>query len=116
MRPFCLFVLCSVLFAACGQSKGKLLGKAPSGDTKSILAVQAGDTPATVTLRGTLVEKCPVAGCWFRIQDDSGIIKVDTKAAGFVVTDVPLQTMVRVGGKIATEGTETVLEATGLRY
>ena len=116
MRQLCLFVFCYALFVACSQPKGKFLGKAPSGDTKSILAVQAGDTPATVTLRGTLVEKCPVAGCWFRIQDDSGIIKVDTKAAGFVVTDVPLQTTVRVGGKVAMEGNETVLEATGLLY
>jgi len=116
MRPLCLFVLCYALFVACGRPKGMFLGKAPSGNPNSILAVQAGDTPTIVTLRGTMIEKCPVAGCWFRIRDDSGIIKVDTKTAGFVVTDVPLQTTVTVGGKVAAEGDETVLKATGLRY
>lgn len=80
------------------------------------MSVLAGDTPLTVTIEGTLVEKCPVAGCWFRIRDDTGVIKVDTKMAGFVVTEIPLQTRLTVGGKVALEGVEIVLQATGLRY
>ena len=116
MRRICLFVFCAALFVACGRPKGKALGRAPAGDVKSILAVQAGDTPASVTLRGVIIEKCPVAGCWFRIQDESGIMKVDTKAAGFVVTDIPLQARLTVAGKVTQEGNETILEASGLRY
>lgn len=63
-----------------------------------------------------MIEKCPVAGCWFRLQDNTATIKVDTKSAGFVVTDVPLQTTVTVSGKVGTEGNLPLIEATGLRY
>jgi hypothetical protein len=63
-----------------------------------------------------MIEKCPVAGCWFRLQDPTGTIKVDTKSAGFVVVDVPLQSQVIVAGKVVAEGSDVVLEATGLRY
>jgi uncharacterized protein YdeI (BOF family) len=109
-------LLAGLLWTGCGQPKGKALGKAPEGSPRTILAVQAGDTPAVVAIQGRLVEKCPVAGCWFRIEDATGIIKVDTKAAGFVVTGIPLQTAITVAGKVAMEGAETILEATGLRY
>lgn len=82
----------------------------------SVLAIRAGDTPPQVTISGVMVEKCPLAGCWLKVQDASGIIKVDTKSAGFVVVNVPLETKVTVSGKIVTEGDEPVIEATGLRY
>jgi uncharacterized protein YdeI (BOF family) len=113
--------LCSLLglllFAAgCGQAKGKVLGKAPDGDLRTVLAARAGDTPQKVKLEGILVEKCPVAGCWFRLQDDTGVIKVDTKSAGFVVTEIPLQTKISVAGRLDHEGEETVLLAAGLHY
>jgi hypothetical protein len=81
-----------------------------------VLAVKAGDTPPVVTVQGVVIEKCPVAGCWFRIADETEVIKVDTKTGGFVITDIPLQTKVVVSGKVAQEGDETILEATGLRY
>src|SRR5678816_3825951 len=79
-----------VFLIGCGQPKGNIKGAPPKGEPHSVLSVQAGDTPPTVTIQGTLIEKCPVAGCWFRLQDTTGIIKVDTKLAGFVVVDVPL--------------------------
>ncbi len=63
-----------------------------------------------------MVEKCPVAGCWFKLQDNTGTIRVDTKAAGFVVVKVPLESKITVSGKIVTEGDETLLEASGVRY
>ena len=63
-----------------------------------------------------MIEKCPVAGCWLRVQDRTGTIKVDTKSAGFVVVNVPLESKVTVAGKIVMEGDETVIEAEGLRY
>jgi len=83
---------------------------------RSILAIRAGDTPPQVTISGAMIEKCPVAGCWFRVRDSTGIIKVDTKAAGFVVVNVPLESKVTVAGKIVTEGDEVFIEASGLRY
>jgi len=63
-----------------------------------------------------MLEKCPVAGCWFRLQDRTGIIKVDTKLAGFVVVNVPLESKVTVAGKVAADGDQIVIEATGIRY
>lgn len=63
-----------------------------------------------------MIEKCPAAGCWFRLQDETGTIKVDTKSAGFVVSAVPLETKITVAGKIHDTGEEVTIEATGVRY
>ena len=112
------FVLlaCLSLATACHKSSATVLGKPPKGAPRTILSVRAGDTPPQVTVGGVMIEKCPVAGCWFRLRDPTGTIKIDTKSAGFVVVDVPLQTQVTVAGKVVTEGSDVMLEATGLRY
>lgn len=96
--------------------KGKVLGKAPEARPGTVLAIHSGDAPATLTLEGQMVEKCPQAGCWFRLDDGTGLIKVDTKNAKFVVTKVPLQTKVKVEGKIVYDGSEPQLQASGLIY
>lgn len=105
-----------VLLCACGSEKAVILGKRPAGDPRTIIAARGGDTPSQVAFKGTIIEKCPVAGCWFYLQDETGVIKVDTKSAGFVVVNVPLQSTVTVAGKLVTDGDEVRLEATGLRY
>jgi uncharacterized protein YdeI (BOF family) len=115
VRLFCLLAALA-LAEGCHKPAGIVLGRAPKGDSRSILAIRAGDTPPQVTISGVMVEKCPVAGCWLRVRDDTGIIKVDTKAAGFVVVNVPLESKVTVAGKIVTEGDEVFIEASGLRY
>jgi uncharacterized protein YdeI (BOF family) len=114
----CLFsaALALALTVGCGGQKGKVLGKAPSGKIYNIIAVRAGDTPRSLSLSGAIVEKCPVAGCWFYLQDETGTIKVDTKAAGFVVVDLPLQTKVTVSGQVLSDSEDVSLQATGLRY
>jgi uncharacterized protein YdeI (BOF family) len=71
---------------------------------------------AAVVVSGEMVEKCPVAGCWFQLRDSSGTIKVDTKNAGFVVLDVPLHSMVTVAGRVKRTEDETQIEASGVRY
>ncbi len=111
-----VLLITAMLVLGCQQQHGSVLGKAPSGEVRTILAVRAGDTPPQVTLSGTMVEKCPVAGCWFRLRDQTGEIKVDTKAAGFVVTAVPLETRMTIAGKISDSGDEVLIEATGVRY
>ncbi len=118
MRATTLLLFASLLASVvgCGKADGKIKGATPKGTPRTVLAAQAGDTPGAVTLRGKLTEKCPVAGCWFRLEDDTGAIKVDTKSAGFVVTEIPLKTTVTVSGKLSLEGDETILQATGLRY
>jgi len=100
----------------CHRPQGTVLGKAPSGEPTTVLAVRAGDTPPQVTLSGVMVEKCPIAGCWLRLQDSTGTIKVDTKSAGFVVVNVPLETKITISGRIVNEGDEVLVEASGLRY
>ena len=111
-----LFVGMALLLGmACG-SKGKVLGKTPKAPDSTVLAINAGDAPANLSLQGTIVEKCPQAGCWFRLDDGTGVIKVDTKAANFVVLDVPLQTKVKVSGKVTRVGDIPELQATGLQY
>ena len=63
-----------------------------------------------------MTKKCPVVGCWFMLTEGSRTIKVDTKEAGFVVTDVPVDTKMIVSGRISTNGEERIIAATGLRY
>ena len=111
-----VLLACVGLATACQKSSSTVMGKAPKGQPRTILSVRAGDTPTQVTIGGVMIEKCPVAGCWFRLRDSTGTIKVDTKAAGFVVVDVPLQSPVTVTGRIVAEGNDVILEATGLRY
>ncbi len=107
-----------LLVCACGcrQQPGAILGKAPAGQVRTVLAVKAGDTPPQVTLTGEMIQKCPVAGCWFRLRDDTGTIKVDTRSAGFVVVNVPVNRKVVVSGRVVTEGNDIAIEATGVRY
>jgi hypothetical protein len=57
-----------------------------------------------------------VAGCWFIIQDKTGTLKVDTKAAGFVMLDVPMGSAVTVGGMAARTDDERLVSASGVRY
>ena len=116
MRLTVLLPLLVALAAGCSKPAGKVLGKAPKGEPKNIIAIKAGDVPPQVTVQGVMIEKCPVAGCWFRLHDRTGTIKVDTKAAGFVVVDLPLETQMTVAGKVVSDGNDVALEATGLRY
>ena len=116
LRLFLVLLACLVVATACRKSSAMGLGKAPKGQPRSILSVRAGDTPPQVTISGVMIEKCPVAGCWFRLRDPSGTIKVDTKSAGFAVVDVPLERPVTVTGNVIAEGSDVILEATGLRY
>jgi uncharacterized protein YdeI (BOF family) len=115
MRRLFIIILVPMAAAGCAQ-KEKLLGKAPQDPHSTVLAIRAGDAPTRLTLEGTLIEKCPQAGCWFRIDDGSGVIKVDTKGAGFVVTSVPLNAKVKVAGKLQQVDDDVQIEASGISY
>ena len=104
------------LLGGCVDHEAKTLGLAFEGTAVPIATARQTHTDAQVVLRGTMTEKCPVAGCWFILRDGSGTIKVDTKNAGFVVVDVPLNTSLAVVGRMLTNGTGRVIEATGVRY
>jgi uncharacterized protein YdeI (BOF family) len=106
----------AVLLTGCGSRKEATLGSAFEGTTVPIAAARHTNSDARVVLSGTMTEKCPVAGCWFVLRDESGTIKVETKNAGFVVVEVPLRSTLVVAGRVVTNGTERVIDATGLRY
>ncbi len=116
MRATFLFLICPLLTTGCHKPQGTVLGKSPNGEPHTILSARAGTTPPQVTVSGAMIEKCPVAGCWFRLRDKTGVIKVDTKSAGFVVVGVPLESRVTVTGKVLADGDDVVIEATGIRY
>ncbi|HEX5220084.1 MAG TPA: hypothetical protein VFZ59_11000 [Verrucomicrobiae bacterium] len=109
-------LLCLFLGCGCGKPSGKVLGKAPQGKPDNVLSVKGGITAPQVVLQGVMIEKCPTAGCWFRLRDGTGVIKVDTKLAGFVVVDVPLESKVTVAGKVIADGDDVQIEATGIQY
>jgi hypothetical protein len=53
--------------------------------------------------------------CVPMLRDKTGIVRVDTKQAGFVVSEVPLHTTMTVSGTVAS-GSEGGVKATGVRY
>ena len=110
------WVACSALLAGCGAHDSTVLGLAPKDAPMTIADVRALHTAAPATLHGTMVEKCPVAGCWFNLRDSTGVMRVDTKAAGFVVIDVPVGTPMTVQGKVSGQGASRQINATGLVY
>ncbi len=69
-----------------------------------------------MAITGEMVEKCPVAGCWFDLRDESGTMRVDTRNAGFVVLDVPLHSRMTVSGRVKASGEDRQLDAAGVRY
>ena len=99
------------------NSGGHTLGAAPPSEG-NLAITRVADikmTPTPITVHGTMIEKCPVAGCWFMLRDKTGVIKVDTKGAGFVVSEVPVNTEVTVTG-VPGETGEKRIAATGIRY
>jgi len=109
-------VFVAALFTGCLERKPKILGSAFDGQSVAVATAKQSDAGSRIIVQGTMVEKCPEAGCWFVLRDGSGVIKVDTKDAGFVVVDVPLQVSVTVAGRLETNGADRVIKATGLRY
>jgi uncharacterized protein YdeI (BOF family) len=109
---------CVVAFAlaGCHPPQESVLGVAPASRvTSTVKDLSTAPEMQTVTLRGEMIEKCPVAGCWFMLRDKTGVARVDTKAAGFVVSNVPLHTTLTVSGK-PVPGSQPGLAAAGIRY
>jgi len=110
-------VIYVAVFAMAGCANVKpdaVLGAKPSDSTPvKIASLSKSKTPQTI--HGVMIDKCPVAGCWFHVKDSSGVVKVDTKNSGFVVTNVPINSQVTVTG-IVRESDEQTLTATGMSY
>lgn len=100
----------------CAPAGSHVLGQAPGEPFANVASLRQNAGSQPVTVSGIMVEKCPEAGCWFVLKDASGSIRVDTKTAGFVVVEVPLNRQLTVVGQRITNGTEVLLAATGVRY
>jgi uncharacterized protein YdeI (BOF family) len=116
MRFAGVILLGTLFTVGCNQRSSVILGQPPTGQTRTVASIRAATPTEHVTLTGSMIEKCPVAGCWFRLRDETGVIKVDTRAAGFVVADVPVKSILVVSGKVVADGDSFSIEATGVRY
>jgi len=114
-RLVSLPILSAMLLVGCGSRQTSILGRSPDAQSLTEVRQLSAKAGSAVTVQGEMVEKCPVAGCWFMLRDKTGIVRVDTKAAGFVVSEVPLHTQMTVSGTVAP-GTEIGLKASGVRY
>jgi uncharacterized protein YdeI (BOF family) len=94
------------------HSLGAAIAAGPAVALQNLAAVRQS---APVVVEGEMIEKCPVAGCWFVLKDKTGVVRVDTKAAGFVVSEVPLHSHLTVAGTV-TADTQPRIAATGVRY
>src|SRR5438874_5846422 len=83
---FTALLLLPISLAAC-TSAPVVLGQPPAGTPGAIGSLPQAAPRSQVVVSGTMIEKCPVAGCWFVLRDGTGQVRVDTKAAGFVVTE-----------------------------
>jgi uncharacterized protein YdeI (BOF family) len=107
---------CLLMLGGCATGRPVVLGQAPTGAVETVAALRHEPTGQLRMVSGVMVEKCPVAGCWFDLRDTTGTLRVSTKDAGFAVLDVPLGAKVRVAGRIRQTGSEASLDATGLQY
>jgi uncharacterized protein YdeI (BOF family) len=118
-RHFIIYACNAALFlmvaGGCAQQQSTR-GKVLSTPDISVAMVRAATPVSMVSVRGTMVEKCPVAGCWFKLHDSTGTVQVDTKTAGFTVTDLPLQSTIVVSGKVVQRGSQKIIQASGIRY
>jgi uncharacterized protein YdeI (BOF family) len=100
----------------CGTEPQHVLGAAfVEPAPAAIQALAAKKSASPVVVQGEMIEKCPVAGCWFVLKDKTGVVRVDTKNAGFVVSDVPLHSHLTVAGTV-TPGAQPGIAATGVRF
>lgn len=116
MRLFSLLILPIALAAltGCARPNGHTLGQTVAFSPLTVIRdLKPSSSP--VTIRGTMTEKCPISGCWFKVKDSSGILLVDTKTAGFVVADVPTGSQVTVSGTFEATP-ECRINALGIRY
>jgi len=115
MRFATAAVLAMVITVGCNRHDS-ILGQSPIGPSRTVASLSRAKAEELVVLRGAMIEKCPVAGCWFRLRDETGTIKVDTRAAGFVVAKVPVRQNLVVSGKVVADGDGFSIQATGVRY
>lgn len=112
----CVLTLSMAFFAGCANRQTEARGDNGKAETIGIASIQKMKLASPVVAHGTMIEKCPVAGCWFKLHDRSGTIKVDLKATKLTVVNVPLNAEVTVRGKVAPNGGEKMIQATSAAF
>lgn len=128
MRKPIIAIVAAVVAAAVGYAAielgagGAILGEAVPGGMQTMTIAEArkhaeANPGAEVVLSGRMDQKCPTAGCWFYLSDDSGRIRVDTQFSGFTVVEQKTGSQVTVYGKLVKpEGGEPEVSALGARF
>nr|WP_246385710.1 hypothetical protein [Armatimonas rosea] len=112
-KSLAALVLLGALVQGCQQAGSRLLGsKQAEAKPSTVAALKTATAP--IALKGTMTDKCPTAACWFHLKDATGVVKVDVKAAGFTVTEIPNGAALQVSGRYNKETDE--VEATGVRW
>lgn len=112
-----LATLGTAIFSGCAKQTQEPQASQQS-NTKfvSIAAIRKTKNATPVVAHGIMVEKCPIAGCWFKLHDKTGTIKVDLKATKQTVLDVPLNSEVTVNGKVVPDGSEKMIQAASATF
>jgi len=116
MKAFLIVAVAVLFLVGCSKREEKSLGGVIAGERATVAQTSEFNAGDSVVIDGTMTEKCPVAGCWFVLRDQTGTIKVDLKNSEFVVVDVPLKSKMIVAGRVATNGTDRFIEATAARF
>jgi uncharacterized protein YdeI (BOF family) len=111
-----LSISAALLLGGCAGHRSEVRGHLQPGPSTTVARLASVSTNGSVTVRGTMIEKCPTAGCWFILQDNTGRVRVDLKAAGFAVTDMPTGGTVAVSGRLRRDAEEPVVIASGARF
>jgi uncharacterized protein YdeI (BOF family) len=107
-----------VLAGGCGSSEsGDLYGEPLSGleiaKVRDILARPGEYDGKAVALQGKIAQECP-SGCWFNLQDDTGVIYVDINPSGFAIPQYAGK-KVTVEGTVAVQGRRVMVVGKGVR-
>ena len=100
----------------CSEQGAKKDSVGSAGKFDRLALVQKMKPKTQVTAHGTMVEKCPLAGCWFVLRDQTGTIKVDLKATKQTVINTPLNSTVTVSGTVAPDGTRKMIRAVSATF
>jgi uncharacterized protein YdeI (BOF family) len=103
-------------FGGCAARQAVTRPESAGGEIVSLAAVKKMKVATPVIAQGMMVEKCPIAGCWFKLHDRTGTIKVDLKATNLTVTNVALNTKVTVHGTVVPNGSEKMVQATSATF
>ncbi len=93
--------------AGCGSTAGDLSGPARFGQVppesvavEEIRALAKVSPGQVVGVEGRVVQQCPSAGCWFRVQDGTGVVLVDLNPLGARLKSQRVGEAVRVVGRV----------------